>query len=65
MMQKIILLSWHHSEEVDALEAVFIKCLKLVYKPNSQFTNKFTLANTYIERNYAADGSSYNNAAQR
>jgi len=48
-----------HSEEVDAIQSS--SNIALVYKPNKQFTNKFTLANTYIKRNYGpGDGGSYN-----
>ena len=48
-----------HSEEVDAIQSS--SNIALVYKPNQQFTNKFTLANTYIKRNYGpGDGASYN-----
>ena len=39
-----------HSEEVDAVQSS--SNIGLVYKPNSQFTNKFTIANTYIKRIY-------------
>mgnify|MGYP003951446747 CR=1 FL=1 len=41
-----------HSEEVDGVQSS--SNIALVYKPNKQFTNKFTLANTYIKRVYAA-----------
>ncbi|MDC0231912.1 TonB-dependent receptor [Pelagibacteraceae bacterium] len=37
-----------HSEELDALQSS--ANISLVYEPNSQFTNKFTLSNAYIER---------------
>ena len=37
-----------HSEELDALESS--SNISLVYKPNNKFTNKLTLANTYIKR---------------
>ncbi len=37
-----------HSEELDALQSS--ANISLVYDPNSQFTNKFTLSNAYIER---------------
>jgi len=39
-----------HSEEVDAVQSS--SNIGLVYKLNSQFTNKFTIANTYIKRIY-------------
>ena len=41
-----------HSEEVDAVQSS--SNIALVYKPNKKFTNKFTLAKTYIKRVYAA-----------
>ena len=41
-----------HSEEVDAVQSS--SNIALVYTPNQQFTNKFTLAKTYIKRVYAA-----------
>ena len=48
-----------HSEEVKALQSS--SNIALVYKPNEKFTNTFTLANTYIKRDYGpGDGSSYN-----
>jgi len=50
-----------HSEELDALQSS--ANISLVYEPNSQFTNKLTLANTYIERIAAAAANS-GNAAQ-
>ena len=50
-----------HSEELDALQSS--SNISLVYEPNSQFTNKLTLANTYIERIAAATPNS-GNAAQ-
>ena len=37
-----------HNEELDAVQSS--SNISLVYEPNSQFTNKFTLANTYIKR---------------
>ena len=40
-----------HSEEVDAVQSS--SNIALVYKPNQQFTNKITLAKTYIKRVYA------------
>ena len=42
-----------HDEELDALQSS--SNISLIFEPNSQFTNKFTLSNTYIERIYAAD----------
>ena len=50
-----------HSEELDALQSS--SNISLVYEPNNQFTNKLTLANTYIERIAAAAPNS-GNAAQ-
>ena len=48
-----------HSEEVDAMQSS--SNIALIYKPKPKFTNKFTLANTYIKRNYGpGDGASYN-----
>jgi vitamin B12 transporter len=45
-----------HNEEQDALEAS--SNVSLTYKPMENFTNKFTVANTYIKRIYnAAPGS--------
>ena len=50
-----------HSEELDAVQSS--SNISLVYKPNSQFTNKLTLANTYIKR-IAALTLNSGNAAQ-
>ena len=50
-----------HSEELDALQSS--ANISLVYEPNNQFTNKLTVANTYIERIAAATPNS-GNAAQ-
>jgi len=48
-----------HSEEVDAIQSS--SNIALVYNPNEKFANTFTLANTYIKRNYGpGDGASYN-----
>jgi len=49
-----------HSEELDALQSS--ANISLVYEPNSQFTNKLTLANAYIERIAAATPNSGNPA---
>ena len=49
-----------HSEEVDAVQSS--SNIALVYKPNQQFTNKFTLAKTYIKRVYAPTPLSGNTA---
>ena len=50
-----------HSEELDALQSS--SNISLVYEPNSQFANKLTLANTYIER-IAAETPNSGNTAQ-
>ena len=48
-----------HAEEADGVESS--SNVALIYKPNPKFTNKFTLANTYIKRSYGpGDGASYN-----
>ncbi len=47
-----------HSEEVDAMQSS--SNIALIYKPNRKFTNKFTLANTYIKRVYAGTPNSGN-----
>jgi len=48
-----------HSEEADAIQSS--SSIALIYKPQPKSTNKFTLANTYIKRNYGpGDGASYN-----
>ena len=48
-----------HSEEVDAIQSS--SNIGLVFEPNQKFTNTFTLANTYIKRNYGpGDGASFN-----
>jgi len=49
-----------HSEELDALQSS--ASISLAYEPNSQFNNKLTLANTYIERIAAATANSGNPA---
>ena len=49
-----------HSEEVDAVESS--ANVSLIYKPIEKLTNKFTVANTYIERFYAAAPDSKNTA---
>ena len=50
-----------HSEELDAVQSS--SNISLVYKPNSQLTNKLTLANSYIER-IAAETPNSGNTAQ-
>ena len=47
-----------HSEEVDAIESS--ANVSLIYEPMEKLTNKFTVANTYIERIYAAAPGSKN-----
>jgi len=49
-----------HSEEVDAVESA--TNISLIYKPIEKLTNKFTVANTYIKRIYAAAPGSKNTA---
>ena len=49
-----------HSEEVDAIESS--ANVSLIHKPIEKLTNKFTLANTYIKRVYAAASGSKNTA---
>ncbi len=49
-----------HSEELDALQSS--ANISLVYEPNSQFTNKLTLSNAYIERIVAETPNSGNTA---
>ena len=50
-----------HSEELDSLQSS--ANISLVYEPNSQFTNKLTLSNAYIER-IAAETPNSGNTAQ-
>ena len=50
-----------HSEEIDALQSS--ANISLVYEPNSQFTNRLTLSNAYIER-IAAEPPNSGNTAQ-
>jgi len=47
-----------HSESADVANSS--GNIALVYKPNKKFTNKFTLANTYIKRMYNAAAGSGN-----
>jgi len=51
-----------HDEDLDAMQSS--SNVSLVYKPNSQFSNKITLANTYIERIAAGTTTSGNNDGQ-
>ncbi len=51
--------SFSHAEEVDALQTS--ANVGLIYNPNQKFTNSFTLANTYVKRDYGpGDGASNN-----
>jgi len=50
-----------HSEELDTLQSS--ANISLVFEPNNQFTNKFTLSNAYIER-IAAETPNSGNTAQ-
>ena len=47
-----------HNENAEGIESS--SNVALVYKPNEQFTNKFTVANTYIKRVYNAAAGSGN-----
>ena len=47
-----------HSEEVDGVESS--TNISLIYKPIEKLTNKFTVANTYIERIYGRSPNSGN-----
>ena len=47
-----------HSEEVDGVESS--TNISLIYKPIEKFTNKFTVANTYIKRVYGETPNSGN-----
>jgi vitamin B12 transporter len=47
-----------HSEETDGLESS--TNISLIHKPIDKLTNKFTVANTYIERSYSAAPGSKN-----
>ena len=49
-----------HSEEADGVESS--TNISLIHKPIEKLTNKFTVANTYIKRVYAAAPSSENTA---
>ena len=49
-----------HDEEVDAVESA--TNVSLIHKPIEKLTNKFTVANTYIKRIYAAAPGSKNTA---
>ena len=51
-----------HSEEVDGVESSIN--VSLIYKPIEKLTNKFTVANTYIERIYARAPNSNNTATR-
>ena len=49
-----------HAEEVDAIQST--AHISLLYKPNTKFNNKLTLANAYVKRIYA--GATTGNAIQ-
>ena len=55
--------SFNHSEEADALESS--TNVSLIYKPLKKLTNKFTVANTYIERFYSSAPGSKNIAGDK
>ena len=50
--------NYDHSEEADGLEGSYN--INLIHKPLKKFSNKFTLANTYIKRVYASAPNSKN-----
>ena len=50
--------AYDHAEEADGVEASYN--INLIYKPIDKLTNKFTFANTYIERIYARAENSKN-----
>ena len=50
--------NYDHSEESDGLEGSYN--ISLIHKPLKKFSNKFTLANTYIKRVYASAPNSKN-----
>ncbi len=50
--------NYDHSEESDGLEGSYN--ISLIHKPLKKFSNKFTLANTYIKRVYAGAPNSKN-----
>ncbi len=52
--------SYDHAEEADGVESS--TNISLIYTPIPKLTNKFTLANTYIKRIYAAAPNSKNTA---
>ena len=47
-----------HDEEVDGIESSYN--MSMTYDYNERFSNKFTLANTYIKRIYGATENSGN-----
>ena len=50
--------NYDHAEETDGLEGSYN--ISLIHKPFEKFSNKFTLANTYIKRIYASAPNSKN-----
>jgi vitamin B12 transporter len=50
--------NYDHAEEVDGFEGSYN--ISLIHKPLKKFSNKFTLANTYIKRVYASAPNSKN-----
>ncbi len=50
--------NYDHAEEVDGLEGSYN--ISLIHRPLEKFSNKFTLANTYIKRIYASAPNSKN-----
>ena len=50
--------NYDHSEESDGLEGSYN--ISLIHKPLKKFSNKFTLANTYIKRVYSSAPNSKN-----
>ena len=63
LVYSVVQLTRDHSEEVDAVESA--TNISLIYKPIEKLTNKFTVANTYIKRIYAAAPGSKNTAQDR
>ena len=49
---------YDHAEETDGLEGSYN--ISLIHKPLEKFSNKFTLANTYVKRIYASAPNSKN-----
>ena len=55
--------SYDNSESVDADQSS--SHIAFIYEPNNKFTNKFTFANTYVERKYHETPNSGNTAADK